>query len=353
MKILKLRIGTRKEELNAEIIRKMSLYFNHFMVVCELFFLTAFLITGLYKIIWVVCCNIGLTAIGYYWLKKNRMEPWVTSVYFICLDIMAAGTAALGFGYGFYLYTISMITVAFYIYYAGQKYFPDQRTLDPKLTTTMCIISYFFSYIFIKVHGPLYDRGTKIETVFYVFNSIVVIVIITVYMSIFVHNIIKTERELEQMAHVDKLTGLYNRHYILSYIEKINPENLNDYWIAILDIDNFKKVNDVYGHNCGDYVLKTVAQNAREVCSGCTVCRWGGEEFIILAPADKCSSLILETLRKSISELQMHFEDKDLRVTATIGTEDYTENYGIDEWISYADQKLYIGKQSGKNKVVY
>ena len=352
MKKLKLAFSS-KEGLSAESIRKMSILFNHFMVFCELFFLIFFILAGFYKIIWVVCLNMTLTAIGYYWLKKSQMQKWVTSVYFICLDIMTAGTAGVGFGYGFYLYTLSMITVAFYIYYVGQKYYKEQPTLDPKLTTILCIISYYFSYIFIKVHGPIYDKGETAETIFFVFNSIVVIVILTVYMSIFVRTIIKTEKELEEMALIDKLTGLYNRHYILSYIEKINKENLNDYWIAILDIDNFKKVNDVYGHNCGDYVLQNVAQTAKNTCSDCTVCRWGGEEFIILAPDDKCENDILEKLREAIAGLHMNYENQDIKVTVTIGTEDYSENYGVDEWISYADQKLYLGKHSGKNKVVY
>ena len=89
------------------------------------------------------------------------------------------------------------------------------------------------------------------------------------------------------------------------------------------------------------------------MCSDCTVCRWGGEEFIILAAADKCDSGILEKLRTNIADLRMNYENKDINVTVTIGTEDYSDKYGIDEWISYADQKLYLGKQSGKNKVVY
>ena len=328
-----------------------SRYFNHFMVVAEILFFAFFFIGKMHAVNWVVLFNFLLTCAGYVMISKNKLRAWILSVYFIILDIMTAGTMAVGLGYGFHLFTISMISSAYYIRYIGQKM--SIRPMNPLLVSLLAMISYFTGYVFIKVHGPIYALNTVIETSFFVLNSLIVIGILTFYMSIFFKTINDTEAKLEKMALMDKLTGLYNRHYLLAHIDSIEKEKLKNYWIAILDIDNFKKVNDVYGHNCGDYVLKNIAKTAKKTCSDCTVCRWGGEEFIILASEETCSNDILEKLRKNIAGLQLEFEEQTISVTVTIGTEKYAENYAIDEWISHADQKLYDGKHNGKNQVVY
>ena len=331
--------------------KKLSRAFNHVLIMCELLFFLWFCLGHMYKILPVVIFNFLLSITGYFLIKHEKLQAWILTVYLIILDIMTAGTIAVGLGYGFQLYTISMISAAYYINYVGRKIY--EKAISPKIVTFLASVSYFIGYYYVRFKGPIYSTNQTIENIFFVFNSLLVIGILAFYMSIFINEIRNSESKLEQIALVDKLTGLYNRHYMLTHIEKISKDDLNDYWIAILDIDNFKKVNDVYGHNCGDYVLQTVAHTAKDVCSDCTVCRWGGEEFIILAPESTCENDILEKLRKSIASLQMNYENKDIKVTVTIGTEDYSGNYGIDEWISYADQKLYIGKQSGKNKVVY
>jgi diguanylate cyclase (GGDEF)-like protein len=157
---------------------------------------------------------------------------------------------------------------------------------------------------------------------------------------------------LEKMALMDNLTGLYNRHYLLAVLDSMEIENPEDCWIAMLDIDNFKKVNDTYGHNCGDYILREVAGYAHQTCDKCTVCRWGGEEFIILSAKSGCSTDILETLRKKIEDEEFHFEDSTLKITVTIGASAYSGDISNDAWISNADEKLYYGKTNGKNQVV-
>ncbi len=162
----------------------------------------------------------------------------------------------------------------------------------------------------------------------------------------------RTENKLEDIALRDKLTGLYNRHYFFSLMSEKSPGDFKNYWIAILDIDNFKEVNDTYGHNCGDYVLKCIAAIVNDCFSDGTVCRWGGEEFIILAQNEKSPVSLLEEMRQIISDNLMIFEENKIRVTVTVGVEQYSENLGIDKWISCADAKLYEGKINGKNKIV-
>ena len=160
---------------------------------------------------------------------------------------------------------------------------------------------------------------------------------------------IKSEEKLEQMALIDNLTGLYNRHYLLAFLDHIETNAPEERWLAILDIDDFKKVNDTYGHNCGDMILHQVADIVKLTCRNCIVCRWGGEEFIILSNKRECSPDVLETLRQTIAEEEFKFENESIHITVTIGVAQFDGEPTNDGWISKADERLYHGKKNGKN----
>lgn len=152
------------------------------------------------------------------------------------------------------------------------------------------------------------------------------------------------------MALYDNLTGLYNRHYMMDSLKE--QSNYANSWIAIMDIDNFKKINDVYGHNAGDYVLKELAKILTTVGEGCTIARWGGEEFLILGSDMSEDISVLEQLRNKVAEKPIVFEESPIAVTVTIGVSVYNNFVSVDKWIQDADQKLYFGKNNGKNRVV-
>ena len=119
------------------------------------------------------------------------------------------------------------------------------------------------------------------------------------------------------------------------------------------DIDDFKLINDTCGHNAGDEVLRTVSDIMRRECQGCDISRWGGEEFLILSQSSsEKAQQMLEQLRVSVSEQQFDFDGKTVSVTLTLGAAAQPE-LSVDEWIRRADDKLYDGKRSGKNKLVF
>ncbi|MGN0600465.1 MAG: GGDEF domain-containing protein [Oscillospiraceae bacterium] len=123
----------------------------------------------------------------------------------------------------------------------------------------------------------------------------------------------------------------------------------------ICDIDFFKKVNDTYGHNAGDAVLKHVAEHFRinsRICNG--VYRWGGEEFIVVLPDTNAEQAAeaAEGLRVSIMDSVCHFEDLDIKVTMSFGAMQLEPAISIEENIKAADEKLYKAKESGRNRVI-
>ena len=121
------------------------------------------------------------------------------------------------------------------------------------------------------------------------------------------------------------------------------------YYIAMLDIDNFKMINDKYGHLAGDEVLRRVALTMEEVCKDSTVSRWGGEEFLILTEE---GAELIERLRRKVEEMDIEFDSQVIHATFTAGVELKNTDIAFNKWIVAADEKLYFGKNNGKNRVI-
>lgn len=161
--------------------------------------------------------------------------------------------------------------------------------------------------------------------------------------------------ELIQQATIDTLTNAYNRMYFyknIDYILKRNAQRNMDTGVIMFDIDKFKDVNDTYGHDIGDYVLKTLVNIAqRNTRKNDVLIRWGGEEFIVLCAINDMAKLekISEHLRASIAHYKFDYVE---RVTCSFGCTIHDSNENILQTIKESDRKLYKAKESGRNKVI-
>lgn len=168
----------------------------------------------------------------------------------------------------------------------------------------------------------------------------------------------KAYKEIKSLALTDELTGLSNRRSIteLLYFEEDKAiRKKHVFSIALMDIDNFKSVNDTYGHDIGDKVLKVVSEVASSVLrQQDKVARWGGEEFLLLFPeiGIKEAFNVADRVRNEVEKRSIPVLDNMLSVTVTIGLCSYHEDLGIKGVIKEADEGLYIGKKKGKNQVV-
>ncbi|MBB6218548.1 two-component system cell cycle response regulator [Anaerosolibacter carboniphilus] len=162
--------------------------------------------------------------------------------------------------------------------------------------------------------------------------------------------------ELEEMAKLDSLTRLYNHRYIYERLEEEiqrAKRYKHDLSIIMFDIDNFKQVNDIYGHPTGDEVIVKVSSTLKNICRSTDILgRYGGEEFLILLPETGLADGIklAERLRTQIADLT--YSQESLKVTisggvATLG------NQGALELVKKVDNLLYEAKNSGRNKIVY
>ncbi len=163
-------------------------------------------------------------------------------------------------------------------------------------------------------------------------------------------------KQTKHMSVTDPLTKLFNRRHFENEFEREfrrSKRYSTDLSIAIIDIDLFKKINDTYGHSCGDYVLREVAflmkNNFRQTD---ILFRYGGEEFIVIlteTPA-QTACVPLERLRKRIENTKFLFNNQEIKVTISIGTTSKTDFEKSENMFDLADKALYEAKNNGRNQ---
>jgi diguanylate cyclase (GGDEF)-like protein len=174
--------------------------------------------------------------------------------------------------------------------------------------------------------------------------------------------VIHTKRlmgSLKESALIDPLTGLNNRRYLQEYTEKIVAGVLRrgkTIGLVMCDIDYFKQVNDTYGHNAGDIVLKEAAKVIRQsIRESDIVIRFGGEEFLaVLLDINEGESMrIAEKIRSNIEQLKIKIPDGVLQKTISVGASEFPADTGtLWSCIKYADVALYRAKEEGRNRCV-
>jgi diguanylate cyclase (GGDEF)-like protein len=197
------------------------------------------------------------------------------------------------------------------------------------------------------------------------------LVYLTIFISIFtilyvgnsvIKETVKNLTLLHKAANYDSLTGVCNRKKLVEILKKelYRAKRYNrPLSVLLLDIDDFKKINDTYGHNFGDNVLKDFAKIIRmSIRATDYIGRWGGEEFIVLLPeTDKKNAVAVAEKIRTLTE--NYFEEVyEKKITVSIGLADFRNlnkeniDYLISELIEMADRALYKAKKTGKNKVV-
>lgn len=174
---------------------------------------------------------------------------------------------------------------------------------------------------------------------------------------------------LKELAYKDELTTLYNRHgfkeesakfiyEVKSYLE--NPTHRKNFLIksfslAIFDIDNFKKINDTYGHQAGDEILKLTSKIILDRVRGIDmVARWGGEEIIVglVGSNEDQAYEIVNDIRKKIEETVFDWDGKAIKFTVSGGVAGFIQAEDFESLFKKSDEALYKAKQTGKNKII-
>ena len=168
--------------------------------------------------------------------------------------------------------------------------------------------------------------------------------------------LIEYNERLQKQANTDTLTGLFNRRKTIEYLDSLLKSADNQISFCLCDIDFFKKVNDTYGHNIGDEVLKTLSDTFRkELPKDTFISRWGGEEFLLIFPGlngDE-TMVALERLRQKVKSIVFNGGIEKFSISLTFGLVEYDYHSDLTTLLKQADEKLYIGKENGRDRIIF
>lgn len=312
---------------------------------------------GVYLMVYVNIASILIYVFGFTVAKNNRMIFFALVLIEVLAHLIVA-TMALGWDYGFHLYCMALFPMVYYTDYIVRRV--ELIKIYPRITSAVIMLIYTSLKLYTTYYQPFYDlQRESLMTTMYIINAVIAMAFILFLLNVFYYLINQSEAIIKEYASTDILTGLNNRSKMIeiqdSYFKK-NMKEGEEALVAIMDIDDFKQINDRHGHLVGDHVLKFVAGELEKIASdNFHICRWGGEEFLIFAYGDNIYNQAVDRLSefvKSIKESVLVHEDLELSTTVTIGLVKRQEQEKINILIRKADEKLYYGKHNGKNQLV-
>ncbi|SCI72096.1 Probable diguanylate cyclase YcdT [uncultured Clostridium sp.] len=254
---------------------------------------------------------------------------------------------------------INDLNKEYYKYFNNFESYIDKLSKEQNRTSERFSQSMIFVPIMIhaKVIGVMSVQSY--EKSMFTLKDVNTLKILSTYVGIALENS-KLYKELKYRANYDVLTKIFNRREVLRKSEKIYnkvKKDLESYCVMMIDVDNFKKINDTYGHQIGDKVLATVANVIKESIREEDIAgRYGGEEFIVIVKDDYNSNFkIAERIRKNVEKIAINIDDnRFIKVTSSIGiTKMDAKDKTLQQIISDSDKALYEAKNTGKNKVVF
>ena len=329
---------------------------NNQLLLCVCFFINLCLITWTVKsLLWYPAVVLAAAVLCLLKLKKiNARTSLRLHTAIIC---MWCGwyVSAFGWSLGSQHMLLSVLVLVFF-----NVYEPPWSKI---LYFLMLIVYRMALFAWSLDHAAQYITERWVSIALQSVNSVTLFLMMGICYIRFSTSIQDSERELlvnnqllSRKAETDPLTQLPNRLAMLEYMEtylKASPGE--QFCVAIADIDLFKKINDTYGHNCGDYTLKMLADLFRaKAGEQYQVCRWGGEEFFFFLPGKNLDEAGVEMndLRMAVSRMQLNFEGIEFSITITAGIEENDFHSTMDDILEIADRKLYRGKANGRNQVV-
>lgn len=334
------------------------------MSVVHFFFGITQLYLHIYPLFWY---NMGVTVFYFFfsWFlaaREHYLAVYV-SIFVEVLFYASFATVLLGWDWGFMLYTAGLIPVSFYLSYTLPGI--ERRLSFPVITSLGVALCYICVDVITRHIIPMYSEGIPVGfiTFFHYFNSVLLFIFLVLFATFFALEVRYMQHLLERendrlgvIANYDPLTKLLNRRSMEVYLKQALEQASSEepFCLMMTDIDDFKKVNDTYGHDVGDVVLKRVSKTLSEnVRESDQVCRWGGEEFLVLFRTDLVhAGQVAERIRENIAKQSIDAKGKQISVTITMGIAQYQEDASISTLINAADENLYYGKKNGKNQVV-
>lgn len=318
----------------------------------------------------IFCYRAGINSLAIYMLASSVLYLFLAILALVIKDIRICfvicffevilfsivGSILTGYTSGYSLQLVGVIPLTFYLTYQNNQNYKHSMiyvSIEIALFFLTTIVSMELSY----------NIDTLWEKRIYALNTFVFVSLIVFFFLIFSKTIDKNEEKLSRennalkdVVNYDPLTGLMNRRSFDFYFEK-KLQSVNEKGqslsVVMCDIDNFKNVNDSYGHDFGDVVLKELGKFISSMLrENDNLFRWGGEEFLLLLQLDDASAFnVMERIRTAIENYSITDGPTTITVTMSMGIAKYQPMISSGDLIKKADDALYESKKTGKNKI--
>ncbi len=320
-------------------------------------FVVMYLFLGVEEVAEVCGANAILFLLSYLQVRKNHIGIALTLAFTALLVMAVLIGYYLGWSYGAHYYLVT-----------GCMLIPASTRLRKKQILVLVIVLFL---VFLVIRAFLIRHIPTLYLPRNVYLAVRDVNLLTAYSAIGVtlyryrgallraqDGLTQANQRILDIANTDTVTGISSRravHEQLLAEMKKSIDTGSDLVVALADLDNFKDVNDTWGHECGDAVLREVCQRFGSVLrKSDSIGRWGGEEFLILLPGAGYSEVneITERLRRAVCDVPVSFKGSEIQISITIGLSVFLPEDSDDTLIARADKLLYKGKRSGKNMVV-
>lgn len=342
--------------------KKVSVILRLNAIIMCIYFLSliaVFLVMGMMKPFFMCIPGVCAYVLAFYvtYINKTKLAVFFSEA--VMLIWIVGFVVEFGWDCGVQHFIFVFLIIGFTISYKG---------MAGKIGISLgaCLIRLLL-YAYTTIFGAYYMLDKRAVIIFQIMNTVFIFATMTAVMAVFTKDsqemekkLVLYNKKLRRLAAIDPLTGLLNRRSMKDFLEKRESECregiIENLSLAIGDIDFFKKINDTYGHECGDVVLKKLASIFEDCVGGKgVISRWGGEEFLFAfsnVNGDE-ALIILDEMRKCLKKTEIQYKDKIVKITMTFGLSEFDFQRGIDYSINEADTKLYQGKESGRDKIVY
>lgn len=286
-----------------------------------------------------------------YWLMvvdQYRTFAWALAVGEIVGHAMLA-VFLIGWDSGFHLYIMLIPPV--------MMVSPIRSSQVKMIAVTTMMMTYVLMDYSLRGGSAVFSMPAPVLTSLHYFNLVAVLVLMVFLTGLYYRLVLAHQKKLKELATTDSLTGLQNRRSIQFLAEReIENHRRTNARLSVLmcDLDKFKSINDDYGHQVGDEVIKSFAALVtRLIRQGDLAARWGGEEFLLILPSTSADEAlyVAERIRNELQLTQVVRSMPDLAVTTTMGISELLETDSFDALVARADKAMYQGKEGGRNQV--
>ena len=372
-------ISGKTDLTNRNPTRPTSYAFTASLLVILLPHLFVFIAHGMLPLVISTCVCLALTVVSFVLIHKAPDFRYIVVNTAQTIIFMLSMVAFLGTACGAHLYCFAIITTAMFLrQIAGEK----AKILMPvRFAAALFTLYFIISSLWFMDHAPMCSFSDSLTLkVIFSLNALASIISVVTLTGIYLVSSVTVSDRLSSEAHHDELTGLLNRRGFYPHLDEAYEQSLGGKgicYLAMLDIDHFKLINDEHGHEVGDIALCAIADLAREYMKkheGLRIARWGGEEFLLIynlakdvfssedaknesvmdvQNAHNIAFNFFEGIREDVSRLAIDPDGVNLALSVTIGVADFAECEALDAAIALADKRLYEGKESGRNRVVF